>query len=88
MVIYFSTLTPDGQVTLPEEVREAPDLHPEDRIGFKLEDGMVTLTHEQSQPAWRAGILKPLPGMIDDLDQVIQEAKEDYFAEKYPEFSR
>ena len=83
-----ATLTPDGQVTIPEEVREALDLQPNDRIIFTVDNGTVTLTPEQPTLAWRAGAVKPPPGMSDDIAQVIKEANEEYFAEKYPEFRR
>jgi AbrB family looped-hinge helix DNA binding protein len=88
MAKYVATLSQDGQIALPEEVREALNLHPNDHIAFIVDNGTVTLIPEQPELAWRAGVLKPLPAIGDDLERIIEEAKEDYFAEKYERLRR
>jgi antitoxin PrlF len=42
-----ATLTSKGQITIPQEIREALDMHPGDRIAFRLrEDGIVEMQPE------------------------------------------
>ena len=86
MAKYITPLPPDGIVKLPDDVLKAPDPDRHDRVAFTVENGAITLTPERPTLESIAGSVKPRPGMSDDTEEVIRQAKEDYFAEKYREF--
>jgi antitoxin PrlF len=43
-----TTVTQKGQVTIPQEIREAMGLKPRDRVRFVIEDGRVVLWRAES----------------------------------------
>jgi AbrB family looped-hinge helix DNA binding protein len=57
-----STLTSDGQTTLPEPVREALDLQPGDRVEYILRGDHVELRRASAD-------LTALDGMLDRSEQ-------------------
>jgi AbrB family looped-hinge helix DNA binding protein len=65
-----STVTGDGQTTIPEEIREALKLGPGDELTWELRDGKVAVT--TGRPAfWRwEGFIKVGPGdVVDDIEE-------------------
>ncbi len=59
-----STLTSDGQTTVPEEVREALHLQEGDKLTWEVRDGKVAVSTERP-PFWRwEGFIKVGPGDV------------------------
>ena len=58
---YVSSVSPKGQITIPQEIRRMLGVKPKDRVRFTLEDGEVKLApatsdlgaHYQAVPALR-----------------------------------
>lgn len=48
---YVSSVSPKGQVTIPEEIRERLGLAPKDKVTFTLEDESVKITPARSRLA-------------------------------------
>jgi len=68
-----STLTSDGQTTVPKEVREALHLEEGDRLTWEVREGTVAVSTER--PAfWRwEGFIKVGPGdVVEDVAKARQ----------------
>jgi AbrB family looped-hinge helix DNA binding protein len=72
-----SSVTTNGQVTIPAEIRREFDIVPGDRVAFEVEDGHITLRPLRYTLAELEGILAPLPHMSDDFDTEIEEAMQE-----------
>ena len=74
-----STLTSEGQVTIPKEIRDHLGLKEGDRLAIELDDqGRVVLRPEPRAPLGRLpGLLRHLaperPVTIEDMDMAIRE---------------
>ncbi|WP_309400004.1 AbrB/MazE/SpoVT family DNA-binding domain-containing protein [Cerasicoccus maritimus] len=53
----ISTMTSKGQTTIPKEIREYLDLHPQQQIAFEAKDGYVIMRSVNSSLDRFAGIL-------------------------------
>ena len=70
-----TTLTGDGRVAVPEEVRDLLGLEPHQPVAFVIENGQVRL----ERAAWTIDLVfdsvRALPGSPSDLDEQIRQAK-------------
>jgi AbrB family looped-hinge helix DNA binding protein len=71
---WVTTLTREGQVSLPEEIRDELGLQPADRVEIRLENGEVRLRKADLTLEEVTGRLPPL-GM--PVEQAIAEAKDE-----------
>ena len=72
-----ATTTQRNQVTIPAEVRRLLGLKPRDKVAFTIEDdGVVRLAAVSFSLESAYGSVKPVAGAVD-LDQAIQDAKDD-----------
>jgi len=62
MSVMYATVSTKGQVTIPAEIRQAHGISPGRRVGFRVEDGRVSLE---------------LPAAIDDVRSTLQQAMKD-----------
>jgi AbrB family looped-hinge helix DNA binding protein len=69
-----TTLTSNGQVTIPKAIRDALGLQPHDKIAFSIENGYAKLRKAYPSLEEIAGSLPPL-GI--DIDEAIELAKEE-----------
>jgi AbrB family looped-hinge helix DNA binding protein len=79
-----SVLSENGQVTLPEAIREHLGLEPLDQIGFEItEDGIVRL--RKANPTLEKFVGNfPALGLSDaELKSLTREAKDEHYATKY-----
>ena len=59
MSITYATVSTKGQVTIPVEIRETFDIQPGTRVGFRMENGSVSLE---------------LPATIEEVRAMLQES--------------
>jgi len=59
MSITYATVSTKGQVTIPVEIRETFNIQPGTRVGFRLENGSVSLE---------------LPATIEEVRAMLQES--------------
>lgn len=71
-----TTITQRGQVTLPAEVQRLLGVKPRDRVSFAIEEDQVRLVPARYTLESVAGSVEP-PTATEDLDSMIQEAKEE-----------
>lgn len=77
-------LSENGQVTLPEAVREHLGLEPLDRIEFQIaEDGIVRMRRAAATLEDIVGIFPALGLSEAELNGVIREAKNEHYATSY-----
>lgn len=79
---FVTTLTQRSQVTVPVEVRRVLGLKPRDQVMFEIEGNEVRMKPVEWTVESVAGSVKPLKDGPYDLEQMIHEAKEDYYEEK------
>jgi AbrB family looped-hinge helix DNA binding protein len=75
---YIGTVNTQGRVTLPDEVRKALQIHPQDKVIFRVTEGMVEIAGKLPTLAELAGSVTPLQPR-QDLQEVIREAKADHY---------
>jgi len=69
-----STLTSKGQVTIPAEVRRRLGLHPDDHIGFIIDEDEVRLVRKESHIEAVFGICKTKSSVsLDDMERIIKQ---------------
>ena len=79
---YISTVNTQGRVTLPEEVRKALQVHPQDKVVFRIAEGRVEIVGKLPTLAELAGSVTSLqPGT--DLEKFIQEAKAAHYDRRF-----
>lgn len=71
-----------GRVTLPEEVRKALQIHPQDKVVFRIAEGRVEIAGKLPTLAELAGSVTPLQPQ-QDLEDVIQEAKATHYDRRF-----
>ena len=77
---YHSSISPKGQITLPQELRERWGLKAKDRITIRIEDDLVTLMPVRSAIDATFGAVPPLAAPLSDAE-VMAIAAEDHAAE-------
>jgi AbrB family looped-hinge helix DNA binding protein len=75
-----TSVTSKGQVTIPKEIRDLVGIRPRDRVGFRVEDGVIRIVKQRTVRDV-AGTVKPLR-KIDDLETMIRDAKQDHFDQR------
>jgi bifunctional DNA-binding transcriptional regulator/antitoxin component of YhaV-PrlF toxin-antitoxin module len=79
---YIGTVNTQGRVTLHEEVRKALQVHPQDKVIFRLAEGRVEIIGKLPTLEELAGSLTSLqPGQ--DLEEVIREAKAEHYERRF-----
>ncbi len=82
---YSVKITERGQITLPAEVRRILGVAPRGRVEFVVDEGMVRVAAPAFTIQTAYGAAKPLRP-IQDIEQVIREAREEHvdeFMRKY-----
>ena len=74
-----ATITSKGQVTIPREVRDKLDLHPGDRVEFRIEsDGAVRVVPETVRADTVFGMLgkrtKRRAATVEEMDRLVSTA--------------
>lgn len=72
-----ATITSQGQVTIPVEVRRHLGLAPRDKVTFRVEADGVRLLPAHYTLESACGAVPALPGVSADFDREIEEAMED-----------
>ena len=75
---YIGTVNTQGRVTLPEAVRQVLDIHLQDKVIFRIVDGIVVIVGKLPTLAELAGSIPSLPPE-QDLAAIIKEAKVDAY---------
>src|SRR5215203_1361554 len=79
---YIGTVNTQGRVTLPEEVRKALQVHPQDKVVFRIAEDRVEIVGKLPTLEELAGSVTPLqPGT--DLEEVIREAKAEHYERRF-----
>jgi AbrB family looped-hinge helix DNA binding protein len=79
---YIGTVNTQGRVTLPEEVRKALQVHPQDKVVFRIAEGRVEIVGKLPTLAELAGSVTPLQPK-QDLEEIIQEAKTEHYQRRF-----
>lgn len=79
---YAATVTRQGQVTVPAELRRELGIDGGGRVRFVVDDTGIRFEAEPSVSDL-FGVLPALPGASDDFDREIDEAIGSALAEKY-----
>lgn len=75
---YIGTVNTQGRVTIPEEVRRALNLHPHDKLVFRITENTIELPGKLPTLEELAGSVQPLqPNQA--LDVTIHEAKVEHY---------
>jgi antitoxin PrlF len=73
-----ATITSQGQVTIPAEVRRKLGLTKREKVTFLIEDDRVELVPTRFTLESVFGSVEPLPNQSLDFDQEIEEAMADH----------
>jgi AbrB family looped-hinge helix DNA binding protein len=79
---YIGTVNTQGRVTLPEEVRKALQIHPQDKVVFRIAEGRVEIAGKLPTLEELAGSVTPLQPQ-QDLEDTIQEAKAAHYEHRF-----
>ncbi len=60
MPTYSSSVSPKGQVTIPAEIRERFEIHPTDRVEFRVVDETITIIPTRAKLRAAYGSIPPL----------------------------
>lgn len=78
----YGTYETKGNTHIPKEVSEFLGLKPSDRIEYRFEDDKVVIGSAPMTLEEACGSVTPLqPGR--DLEEVIREAKEEYYTQRW-----
>lgn len=72
-----ATITSQGQVTIPVEVRRRLGLHKRDKVTFVLDGSDVRLVRPRYTVESAFGAVAPIPETSADFDEEIEEAMQD-----------
>ncbi len=72
----LSSVSPKGQITIPVAIRRLLGVKPKDTVAFAIKDGQVTISPARFGLESAFGSLEP-PRGVEDVEQLIQEAKEE-----------
>lgn len=78
---YIGTVSSQGRVTIPEEVRRLLNLHPQDKVVFRVIEDRIELAGKLPTLEELAGSFAPLQPERT-LEEVIHEAKADHYAKR------
>lgn len=69
-----STLTEDGQITIPASIRHLLALEPGDRINFVVEDGQVKLVKSEQRIEALFGLVKAEHSVsLNDMERALHD---------------
>jgi antitoxin PrlF len=83
MQTYYGTLTSDGQLTVPLEIRERLRLKANDKVAFTVDDETVRIEPAEFDLESLIGSVPALPGASADFEREIEEAIEEALTRKY-----
>ncbi|MGH2532736.1 MAG: AbrB/MazE/SpoVT family DNA-binding domain-containing protein [Thermomicrobiales bacterium] len=72
-----ATITSQGQVTIPAEIRRRLGLNRRDKVTFVLDEDDVRLVRARYTVESAFGAVAPIPGTSADFDEEIEEAMQD-----------
>ena len=78
-----TTLTSKGQVTVPQEIRDALGLKPRDKVRFSLDNGHVTLQEAYLSLEEIAGSIPAIDIPMEEWDEIIQDEIAERYAKKF-----
>ena len=79
---YIGTINTQGRVTIPEEVRRALSLHPQDKIVFRITADTIEIPGKLPTLEELAGSVQPLQPN-KELGTIIQEAKAQHYSRRF-----
>ena len=71
---YIGTVSTQGRVTIPEEVRRLLDIHPQDKLVFRVTEDTIELSGKLPSLEELAGSLAPLQQDVT-IDEMIQQSR-------------
>ena len=78
---YIGTVNTQGRVTIPEEVRSVLNLHPQDKIVFRITEETIEIPGKLPTLEELAGSIRPLqPNQA--LGAIIHEAKAEHYNQR------
>jgi antitoxin PrlF len=83
-----ATITSQGQVTIPVEVRRKLGLNKRTRVTFVIDEDRVELVPSRFTIESVFGSIEPLPNQSPDFDREIEEAMSDHADEVVRRLSR
>ena len=78
MRVFEATITSQGQVTIPAEVRRTLGLSKREKVSFVIEGNRVELAPARFTLESIFGSVEPLPNQSLDFDREIEEAMQDH----------
>lgn len=78
---YIGTVNTQGRVTIPEEVRRVLNLHPQDKIVFRITEATIEIPGKLPTLEELAGSIRPLQPN-QPLGAIIQEAKAEHYNQR------
>jgi AbrB family looped-hinge helix DNA binding protein len=78
---YIGTVNTQGRVTLPEEVRRSLQVHPQDKVVFRVTEDTIEIVGKLPTLEELAGSVRPLQP-TKELEVVIHEAKAEHYAKR------
>ena len=79
---YIGTVSSQGRVTIPEEVRRLLNIQPQDKLIFRVTEATIELSGKLPTLEELAGSFVPLQPKRD-LEDVIHEAKASHYAKRF-----
>lgn len=79
---YIGTVSSQGRVTIPEEVRRLLKIQPQDKLVFRVTEGTIELSGKLPTLEELAGAFTPLQPE-STLEEVIHEAKASHYAKRF-----
>lgn len=79
---YIGTVSAQGRVTIPEEVRAMLGIQPQDKIVFRVTKEAIEISGKLPTLEELAGAFTPLQP-DRDLEEVIREAKSEHYANRF-----
>jgi AbrB family looped-hinge helix DNA binding protein len=78
---YIGTVNTQGRVTIPEEVRRVLNLHPQDKLVFRVTEDTIEIPGKLPTLEELAGSVQPLqPNQASET--IIHEAKADHYSQR------
>jgi AbrB family looped-hinge helix DNA binding protein len=78
---YIGTVSTQGRVTLPEEVRKLLRVNPQDKIVFRVTEDAIEISGRLPTLEELAGSFTPLQP-AREIEEVIHEAKNEHYARR------
>jgi len=84
MKTHYATVSAQGQITIPAEIRRMLDIRPGARVGLVVDEDGVRFTRPLKTLEELEGSFRPLHPMSEDFDEEIEEATADaLFGERH-----